>query len=160
VDIWLVPPNRKPVFYASRDVGCARLDSDNRGFMDAIITLADGSKTKIESDKETIQLRCIEPGRYDLGANLYAYREKGLSVEGRDHLGLKVHVEIVGLNPSVRTLFARDVTLDRVHQTINVTSFDLSREGALTLAEAPLEPVTARAYRMPSGGAYTPGAAP
>ena len=31
------PAHGKPVFYGSRDVGCARLDSDNRGFMDELI---------------------------------------------------------------------------------------------------------------------------
>ena len=79
VDIWLLPPTKKPVFYGSRDVGCARLDSDNRGFLDGVVTLADGSTTRIESSKETIQLRCIEPGHFELAANLYAYREKGLT---------------------------------------------------------------------------------
>jgi hypothetical protein len=34
VDIWLIPPSKKPVFYGSRDVGCAKLDSDYRGFID------------------------------------------------------------------------------------------------------------------------------
>jgi hypothetical protein len=69
VDIWMAPPSKKPVFYGSRDVGCARLDSDNRGFVDEWITLADGTKVKVDSDKETISLRCIEPGHYDLGVN-------------------------------------------------------------------------------------------
>jgi hypothetical protein len=82
VDIWMIPPTKKPVFYGSRDVGCARLDSDNRGFMDDVVTLADGSKVKVDSDKETISLRCIEPGRYDLGVNLYAYRQDGRLLTG------------------------------------------------------------------------------
>jgi PilZ domain len=39
VDIWVVPPNKKPVFYGSRDVGCAQLDNDNRGFMVADLSI-------------------------------------------------------------------------------------------------------------------------
>jgi hypothetical protein len=58
-----------------------------------------------------------------------------------------VHVEIIAVNPNVRVLYAKDVTLDRVGQTINVESFDLSRERGLSLAEPPLELVTAKAYR-------------
>ena len=73
-DIHLMPPRGKPVFYASREVGCATLDRDNRGFLDSIVELLDGSKTKVMTNKETIAIRCIEPGRYDLAANLYAYR--------------------------------------------------------------------------------------
>jgi hypothetical protein len=142
-DLWLLSPSGRPVFYASREVGCATLDSDNRGFIDSIITLADGSQAKVESDKETTALRCIEPGHYEVGVNLYAYRDKDhFNETGRDGLGLKTHVEIVGLNPTVTLLFSKDVVLDRVGQTINVTAFDLDSEGKLTLAAPRLEPVT------------------
>ena len=152
VDIWLIPPSNKPVFYGSRDVGCARLDSDNRGFIDEQIALADGSKVKVDSDKETISLRCIEPGRYDLGVNLYAFRQDGAPESGALHgPGIKVHVEIVQVNPKLRVVFAKDVTLDRVGQTINVESFDLSRQGEIALTEPPLELVTAKAYRTAGG---------
>ena len=148
VDIWLIPPTKKPVFYASRDVGCARLDSDNRGFMDERVTLADGTTTTVNSDKETISLRCIEPGHYDLGVNLYAYRRNGAVVLSAEHgLGLEVHVEIVGVNPSVHLVFSKNLTLDHVGQTINVASFELDRQGRITLTDAPLELVTAHAYK-------------
>jgi hypothetical protein len=148
VDIWLDTPSKKPVFYGSRDVGCAKLDSDYRGFIDEWITLADSSKVKVDAAKEIIALRCIEPGHYDLGANLYAFREDGMAKAGALlEKGVKVHVEIVAVNPKVRVLFAKDVTLHRVGQTINVESFDLSRERGLTLAEPPLELVTAKAYK-------------
>jgi hypothetical protein len=148
VDIWLIPPTKKPVFYGSRDVGCARLDSDNRGFIDDVVTLADGTKVKVDSDKETISLRCVEPGHYDLGVNLYAFRNNGAALRGALHgPGVKVHVEIVAVNPTVHLVFSKDVTLDWVGQTINVESFDLSREGRIALAEPPLALVTARAYR-------------
>jgi hypothetical protein len=149
VDIWLAPPSKKPVFYGSRDVGCARLDSDNRGFMDEWITLADESKVKVDSDKETISLRCIEPGHYDLAVNLYAFRQDGVTKSGAVP-GVKVHVEIVAVNPKVHVVFAKDVTLDRVGQTFNVESFDLSRRGEIALTEPPLELVTAKAYRTAS----------
>jgi hypothetical protein len=91
VDIHMMPPSHHPVFYGARDVGCATLDRDNRGFLDSIITLADGSQTRVDSDKETIAIRCIEPGHYDFGANLYAYRVGGAGQENRRDLGLKAH---------------------------------------------------------------------
>lgn len=141
-DLWVILPSRKPVFYGSRAVGCATLDSDNRGFIDSIITLADGSQTKVESDKETTALRCIEPGHYDIGVNLYAYRVDNINQVDRKDLAVKVHVEIVGLNPDVRTVFSRDFTLDRVGQTINAASFEIDQQGGITLLDPPLTPVT------------------
>jgi hypothetical protein len=148
VDLWLVTPSKKPVFYGSREVGCATLDRDSRGFLDDHVTLADGSIVKVSSDKETITLRCIEPGRFDVGVNLFEYRAKGLSAGKTSDAGLSVHVEVVGLNPTIKTLYSGDVTPARVGETVNATSFDLSNSGELTLREPPLERVT-RAYIHP-----------
>jgi hypothetical protein len=53
-----------------------------------------------------------------------------------------VRVEITGLNPQVTTLFAKDVALENVGQTINVASFDLTLDGRIKLVEPPLEPIT------------------
>ncbi len=141
-DIHMMTPAHKPVFYGARDVGCSNLDRDDRGFLDSIITLADGSQVRKENAKETISIRCIEPGHYDLAANLYAYRVDSLNLTQGKDLGLKVHVEIVSLNPSVRVLFANDIVLDRVGQTVNWASFDMDRQGHVTLDDPPLTPVT------------------
>jgi len=143
-DLWVIPPEGKPVFYGSREEGCATLDSDPRGFVDTVVTLADGSQAQVESDKETTTLRCIEPGRYDVGVNLYSYRLNSVNQVDRNDLGLKVHVEIVGLNPSTRLIFSKDIILNRVGETINVVSFDLDRAGVLRLTAPPLEAVTAK----------------
>jgi hypothetical protein len=141
VDLWVVVPEKKPVFYGSREAGCASLDRDSLGFSTSNITLADGSTVRADSNKETTTIRCIAPGHYDVAVNLYSDRElaKGAS-------SIPVRVEITGLNPRVATLFAKDVALDQVGQTINVASFDLGLDGKITLAAPPLEPIT-DAYR-------------
>src|ERR1700727_2519547 len=137
VDLWIVGPEQKPIFYGSRDVGCASLDRDSLGYSTSQITLADGSMAQSESNKETATIRCIAPGHYDVGINLYSDRElaKGAA-------SIPVRVEITGLNPQVTTLFAKDVALDSVGQTINVASFDLSPDGKIKFVEPPLEPIT------------------
>ncbi len=141
VDLWLVGPDKKPVFYGSREVGCASLDRDSLGYSTSEITLADGSMARSESNKETTTIRCVAPGHYDVGVNLYSDREldKGAT-------SIPVRVEIIGLNRRVTTLFAKDVALDQVGQTINVASFDIGFDGTITLVEPPLEPIT-DAYR-------------
>ncbi len=141
VDLWLVGPEKKPVFYGAREVGCASLDRDSLGYSTSQITLADGSMAQSESNKETATIRCIAPGHYDVGVNLYADRElaKGVAT-------IPVRVEITGLNPRVTTLFAGDVALERVGQTINVASFDLALDGQIKLVDPPLEPII-DAYR-------------
>jgi hypothetical protein len=71
------------------------------------------------------------------------YRIDGAGQAGQDGLGLKCHLQIVSLNPSVRLMFPKDVVLNRVGQTINVVSFDMDRDGKITLIDPPLEPITA-----------------
>jgi hypothetical protein len=137
VDLWVVGPEKKPVFCGSRAVGCVSLDRDSLGYSTSMITLADGSVAQAESNKETTTIRCIAPGHYDVGVNLYSDRELAKGAES-----IPVRIEITGLNPQVTTLFARDVALDRVGQTINVASFDLRPDGKITLVDPPLEPIT------------------
>ena len=141
VDLWLVGPDRKPVFYGSREAGCASLDRDSLGFSTSQITLADGSTAQSESNKETTTIRCLAPGHYDVGVNLYSDRELA-----KGKASIPVRVEITGLNPQVTTLFAKDVALETVGQTINVASFELGLDGQITLVEPPLAPIT-DAYR-------------
>ena len=162
VDDWLAIPSGKPVFYSSRDSGCARLDQDDRGFLDGKIKLADGSVISVPEFKETISIRCIESGHYDAAANLYAYHENGNSQDARKDIGLKVHAEIIGVNPSIHTLWAKDIVLDYVGQTVNWGSFDLTRDGAITLTDTPLESVTEKWQREAGShsGGYTPGGYP
>ena len=141
VDLWIVGPEKKPTFYGSRDIGCASLDRDSLGYSTSQITLADGSMAQSESNKETATIRCVAPGHYDVGVNLYSDRELAKGAQS-----IPVRVEITGLNPQVTTLFAKEVALDQVGQTINVASFDVTLDGRIKLVDPPLEPIT-NAYR-------------
>ena len=135
LDLWVVGPERKPVFYNSRQVGCADLDRDSLGLATAHVYLADGTSVLSKSNIETTTFRCIAPGRYDVAVNLFSYH-----TDSREPI--KAHVEITGLNPQIRTLFAADVTLTHLGETENVASFDLDKDGLVTLVSVPLEPVT------------------
>lgn len=139
VDIHLMTPSKKPVFYGSLRVGCAVLDHDNVGYPSSQVKLADGKIAKLRSDVETITLRCIEPGEYTLATNLYAYRDETVPVVR----GLKVHIEINGLQPVLNLVWQTDVTLDRVGETINLTSFSIDDKGDISFSDPPLESITA-----------------
>jgi hypothetical protein len=153
VDIHLMTPSKKPVFFGSLRVGCAVLDHDNVGFPSSQVRLADGNLTKLRSDVETITLRCIEPGEYTLATNLYSYRDEVVPVEH----GLKVHTEINKLQPNLDLVWQSDVVLDRVAQTINLTSFNIDDNGDISFSDPPLESITATYQHLGFGsGAPTP----
>jgi hypothetical protein len=138
-DIWLIPPAPlKPVFFGNRQMGCISLDQDNRGWSDDGVG-ADGKR--VARAREVITLRCIKPGRYDLGVNLYGYSRHDPREPQYDAIGLRVHVMIQGLDPTA-TLFESDVTLDKVSLTVNAASFELAADGTMKFVETPLAPVT------------------
>jgi hypothetical protein len=150
VDLWVRSPSGSRVFYQARQAACASLDRDSRGFIDSRIRLADGSVVKVASEKETITLSCIEPGRWDVAVNLYAYRGKAASDgsysqarpgDYAKNLALPVHVEVLRLNPALKVEWSGDVALERVKQTINVASFELKADGTLELVEPPITPI-------------------
>jgi hypothetical protein len=146
-DLWVQGPAQKPVFYGSRQVGCADLDRDSLGFSTSHVTLADGSMIKSKSNIETVTLRCLEPGRWDVAVNRFA-----------DHTGergepIKVHVEVTALNPTVRLAWAGDVTINHLGETINAVSFELGQDGSVHLVSVPLEPLTSAYERAEAGGA-------
>lgn len=142
VDLWTVTPERKAVFYGARQSGCVTLDMDNKGWSDSRTKLADNSYVELPRAKETTAVRCYTPGRYDIGVNLYAWHPHG--GQTYEHPDVPVRIEVTALEPTTRLLAAKDVVLTTDSQTINVISFDLGADGAVTLAEPPLELVTER----------------
>lgn len=146
VDLWVVGPDHKPVFYGNRQEACADLDRDSLGYSTSRITLVDGSVIQQDSNKETTSIHCLAPGHWDVGVNLYSDRELDKGAKS-----IPVHVELTGVNPQVRTLFAADVSLDKVGQTINVFSFDLDADGHVTMTKPPIAPLT-DTWRRPSPG--------
>jgi hypothetical protein len=100
------------------------------------------------TNKETIAIRCAEYGRYDMAAQLYAMRINGVDASDRRDLGVKVHAEIVALNPAIEVVFAKDVTLDFIGQTLNLASFDMDHAGKLAFIDPPLQPITQAYLRL------------
>jgi len=147
VDLWAVPPpGDSPVYYRNREVGLTTLDQDCLGKSNSSVTLADGTIIAAKTCRETITLRGLVPGKYDLAVNLYHFNdERGRPApDDEGELGVKVHVEIVRLNPKVTIMFQGDLTLDRPRQTINFASFELSRDNEFELLPPPLDPITGK----------------
>lgn len=145
VDLWAIPPpGELPVYYKNREAGLTMLDQDCLGRSNSTVALADGTVIATKTCRETITLRGIVPGRYDLAINLYSSSDQlgRPSLSDADGLGIKVHVEIVRLNPTVKMMFQSDLTLDRPRQTINFASFDLTADNEFKLLLPPLDSIT------------------
>lgn len=146
LDLWVVPPNGHPVFFQNRQNGCVQLDADNRGWQDSIVENTDGTIASTKMAKETVSIRCMQTGHYDVGANFYVYHthpDRPDVQDQSDHMGIKAHMEVIRINPSVTTVFDRIITMDFPSQTINAISFDLLPNGDLKATDVPIRPITA-----------------
>jgi hypothetical protein len=137
IDLWVVGPERKPVFYGSRQVGCADLDRDSLGYATSHVAFSDGTIGQEVSNKETISIRCLNPGHYDVAVNYFSNHSTA------DGTPVPVHLDLTGINPAVKTLYLKDVVLNFKGQTINVFSFDLSKDDSVQIVDPPLAPLTA-----------------
>ena len=145
IDLWVVAPDGKPVFFHNRQNGCIALDQDNRGWKDSIVHNADGSVASVKQAKETVAIRCRQTGHYDVGVNFYVYNthpDRPDTIEESDHMGIKAHVEVTRINPTVTTMFDKTVVLNESGQTVNAVSFDVLSNGDMKETDVPLTPVT------------------
>ena len=149
VDLWAIgPPDpSKPCFYKTPEAGALSLDRDSRGYMDDKMIV--NGETVYLPHKEIITLRGVVPGRYTYGIHLYKAR-------GPDHggkrdpraLGIPVHVEVVKLNPKVVTVYRANFVLNYEGDAVNVWSMDVLPDGNFVEADPPVEPITAKFYRI------------
>jgi hypothetical protein len=142
LDLWTTTPDGTPVFFGKRQVGCAGLDQDNRGWVDSVVRNKDGSIAKFDQAKETVAIRCRQTGHYNFGVNFYSYVDHAGKWDHETPLGIKAHVEVAGLNPVYKTLWQGDVTMNLPNEVVNAVSFDLMPDGTLKFKDVPLEPVT------------------
>ena len=143
IDLWAVGPAHKPVFYGSRQVGCLDLDRDTLGFSTSQHIMLDGSIVRDSANVETISVRCFEPGHYDIGTNLFSWHSDA------DHR-IDYRIELIRINPTISTVWAGTGTFAQPGpMTDNDISFDLDKDGNITLTSVPLEPIT-KAFTGPS----------
>lgn len=140
VDLWVVPPpGDKPVFYGNKEVGLVNLDLDCLGWTNTYVMLADGTKVTQKECSETITVRGLQPGHYDIGVHLFRLGGKG---------PINVHVQAQKINPRVHVVWQGDVVLQGAKQSINVFSMDVDRQGEPTLVKVPDEPITNKYYEQ------------
>lgn len=119
VDIWVEDPNGETVSYLKKDAGWLHLDRDDQGIINDVVII-DGEEIIYPINREVVTLRGIIPGEYIL--NLYLYEHKSNSP-----VDVKVIIEKV--NPSLKLVYAKNVSLQKKDSEITVTRFYLDSNG-------------------------------
>lgn len=120
VDVWLEDPAGHLVHFRQKEVGLMHLDRDDLGTANDF-TYINGQKIEFIYNQEMITIRGFIPGEWVLNLHLY---DKNTWQQP-----IKVNVKIDKLNPTVVTIFNKEITLNNTGDEKTVTRFYMTTEG-------------------------------
>ena len=122
VDTWLEDPLGNVMWFRYRNIGLMHLDRDDRGILDDRVMSVDGEEIRYQYNQEITSIRGFVPGEWVLNIHMYAMREQKPS---------HVTVRMDKLNPSVETVFQKDIHLTQAWQQVTVARFFMSAGGSI-----------------------------
>ena len=126
IDIWVQDPNGEVVSYLKKDAGWLHLDRDDQGIINDVVEIG-GEEVVYPINREVVTLRGIIPGEYII--NLYLYEHKSVNP-----IDVKVIIEKV--NPTLKLVYAKNVTLINKDSEITVTRFIISDKGEFIIGSS------------------------
>lgn len=122
IDLWVQDPLGETVSYLRKDAGWLHLDRDDRGEVNDTI-IVDGREVVYPINQEVVTIRGIIPGEYIV--NLYYYT--AAQPQPFDAL-----VKVERVNPTLQTVFVKQVVMSQQDQEATVVRFNLAADGRLS----------------------------
>lgn len=142
IDMWVMLPDERKVFFRSKDVDYVTLDRDDLGAADDFYTDADGRRQLTKINREMITIRALVPGRYVVSAHVYAARRKqfdygthGKEWQSDTPLPYAAKLEVIKLNPRVTDVLRTSVQLTEHGQEAVFAAFEVDADGNVTTVE-------------------------
>ena len=120
VDVWLEDPLGNMVWFRNKEAGLSHLDRDDLGSSNDTIYLADGSVIKYPYNQEILTIRGFIGGEWTLNVHMYAKREKEITI---------AHVTMDKLNPTLKPVFIKDISLEVRGDEVTVSRFEMGSNG-------------------------------
>jgi hypothetical protein len=120
VDSWLRDPAGGIVWFGHLHEGLAHLDRDDLGITSDSIVLPDGTSIAVKYNQEITSIRGFVPGTWVF--NLHMYRKTDLEP-------VTVIVKVEKLNPTVKLIYRKEVTLSKTGEEVTILSFDTDIHG-------------------------------
>jgi hypothetical protein len=124
VDSYLQDPNGNIVNFQRREDGLMHLDRDDTGKRNDQMKAPSGENVTFAENIENVSIRAIMPGEYTFNVHMYAKRDENPEQE--------VSVKIIKINPSLKTIAAKKVTLKETGHEITVFRFTVTEDGGVT----------------------------
>lgn len=130
MDLWMETSDKVIINFKNRETGNVHLDRDTRGHMNDMVVLEDGTKVQPATHREIITIRSIVPGVYTIIVHQYkSWDEKGNEIGYGKVFPVKTRLEISKINPKVTTVFAEDITVEKIFQGVEAVRFEVTKDG-------------------------------
>lgn len=126
VDLWIQDPLGNLVFFRQKDIGLTHLDRDDRGEVNDMVLLHSGVVKKIPGNREVASIRGFIPGEWVINVHMYSKKEVP---------PCSVRIRMDKLNPKVKTVFHKKVTLRLQKEEITITRFTMTAMGDILAFE-------------------------
>lgn len=147
VDVWVQPPEGPVVYYKNKESDVMNLERDDTG-VNGDKFVIDGEERINKLNQEILVVRGIYPGEYIINIHLFrtgaspetGYEEQKTrssqdSAPGTTPRALKKSIDVVvkldKINPQLKTLFSRKVTLYHNRQEIHIARFWINDDGTV-----------------------------
>lgn len=123
VDTWTRDPSGNLIWYRVKESGLVHLDRDDLGTQNDTYTLPDGNTIRYPYNQEITTIRGFIPGEWVV--NVHMYNKKQFN--GPAH----VEVKMEKMNPSVKTVFIRHITLIAKGDEVTTGRFEMAADGEI-----------------------------
>ena len=124
IDSWLEDPMEKVMYFREKEVGLMHLDRDDLGKMNDQQFVPGVGMVNYPYNREITTIRGIMPGEYVFNIHLYRKAHKDSSIP--------VTVILEKLNPQVKLLYSKVITLTDYWEEKTVIRFVLDVDGEIT----------------------------
>ena len=124
IDSWLEDPTGKVLYFRKKEVGLMHLDRDDLGNLNDTQLVPGVGLVNYPYNREITTIRGIMPGEYVFNVHLYRKVSKDSSIP--------VTVILEKLNPHVKLLYSKTVTLSDFWEEKTIIRFVLDVDGEIT----------------------------
>ena len=121
IDLWIEDPLGNVMYYSNKEVGIMHLDRDDKGNINDVVTLPNGQQVRYDYNQEIACIRGIIAGEWTINSQLYNWRDNQEPID--------VTVKVEKINPRIRTVLLRKVTLSQHGQETTIGRMDMLPSG-------------------------------
>jgi hypothetical protein len=145
VDIWVRDPEKRVVSYQAKDVGVMHIERDDQGWVNDLMTYLKLQPSQQLNNSETWVLRGKMAGKFTVNIHLYSCAVNDKAVPLGQSVEVPVTLELTKLNPNLKKVLTKTVTIKKVWEEITAFNFVLDgKNDVVTITDEQVDLVKER----------------